>query len=99
MMKRKYSELIPLNEILKQRVIDKRQPVLSLLDLVNKWPDIVGELIAEKTFPLRIQRMTLTLKTVSPVWANELQLMAPRLLEEISEHCPQLRIKRLRFVS
>jgi predicted nucleic acid-binding Zn ribbon protein len=84
---------------MKRCVIGRRQPVLNLLDLVRKWPDIVGDLIAEKAFPIRIQRMTLILQATSPVWANELQLMTPNLLKEINEHCPQLGIKRLRFVS
>ena len=93
------SRPLSLSEILKQRVISKGQPVLSLLDLIKKWPDIVGDLIAEKVFPVRLKHKTLILQASSSAWANELQLMEPRLLEEIKKHCPQLRIEKLRFVS
>ena len=98
-MEKKSSDLTHLGTILERRVIGGHQPVLNLLDLINKWPQIVGTLVAEKAFPVRVTRRTLMLRAESPMWAQELQLMAPKLLKEISEHCPQLKIERLRFVT
>ncbi len=74
-------------------------PVLSMIDLVQKWPVIVGDFIAEKAFPTRLRRGTLTLQTVSTIWSNELQLLVPRLLDDIGEQCPQLEVTKIRFTS
>ncbi len=98
-MEKKSEGLVGLGEILGQRVIAKRQPVLTLLDLVKKWPEIVGTYVAKQAFPNRLQQATLVVQAISPIWAQELQMMAPRLLEAIDEHCPHLNVKRLRFVS
>jgi len=76
-----------------------KNPVLNIIDLVQKWPDIVGDLVAEKAFPCRVKNGTLILQTVSTVWANELQLLVPRLLDEIEEQCPQLNVNKIRFVA
>jgi len=60
---------------------------------------VAGPEIAAKTTPLRIHAGTLTLQAASATWANELQLMAPELLGKIRAQCPQLPVKRLRFIA
>ena len=106
-MEKKSAGPIAIGEILGQRVIGPPEGsqgqaqgvVLPLLDLVEKWPDVVGSLIAEKAHPMRLTGGTLFLQTVSTMWANELQLMVPRLIEEIGEQCPQLKVQKIRFIS
>jgi predicted nucleic acid-binding Zn ribbon protein len=99
-MKKQPTSMTAIAEILERRVIDARpSPVLNLLDLVKRWSEIVGPDIARQTTPLRIHGGTLTLQAAHSTWANELQMMALKLLEKIHEHCPQLPVKRLRFIA
>ena len=98
-MEKKSRDLIALSEILGQRVIGESTPVLGLLDLVQKWPDIVGDFVAEQAYPLRLQKHTLVVKASSSVWAQELQMMSVRLIAAIQEKCPNLPVKKLRIVS
>jgi len=102
-MVKKSEELAALGSLLGQCVIgggkQAATSVLSMVDLLQKWPNIVGDMLAEKAFPTRLQSGTLTLQTVSTVWANELQLLVPRLIDEIGEQCPQLDIQKIRFTS
>jgi len=100
---KKMGDLTALGSIMEQCVIggdlSSKNPVLNMVDLVQKWPEIVGDLVAEKAFPTRLRSGTLILQTVSSVWANELQLLVPRLLSEIGEQCPQLNVNKIRFVA
>lgn len=99
-MEKKSTALTSVADILERRVIAARpSPVLNLLDLVKRWEEIVGPDIAGEAKPLRIHAGTLTLQAAHPTWANELQMMAPDLLAKIRHHCPQLPVKRLRFIS
>ena len=99
-MDKKSSTLIPISEILEQRVMgESRMTVLNLLGLVRQWPEVVGGELAKRATPMRIHGGTLTLQAVSATWANELQFMALELLEKIRAHCPQLPVQRLRFIS
>lgn len=99
-MEKKSAALTAIGDILGRRVIEaKPSPVLNLLDLVKRWDEIVGPEISRQAMPLRIHSGTLTLQATHPTWANELQFMAPDLLEKIRHHCPQLPVKRLRFIS
>ena len=91
-------------DILKQCVIGeargkKSSPVLNLLDLVKRWPEIVGQKIADRAVPIGMRAGSLTVQAASPGWANELQLMSVELLEAVRTHCPQLKVKRLRFIA
>jgi hypothetical protein len=44
------------------------------------WPDVVGEVTANKTRPLYVNRGTLVVLVTSSAWANQLNLLKPRLL-------------------
>lgn len=99
-MEKKSASLIAIGDILGRRVMEAApSPVLNLLDLVKRWEEVVGPEIARQATPLRIHGGTLTLQASHPTWANELQLMALDLLEKIRDHCPQLPVKRLRFIA
>lgn len=73
---------------MKQWRVDNKMTVWSLQE---KWPKIVGEPLARKTHPLRIQSSTLWIGVSSPAWANELQLLQCELLEKIQSEFPLIR--------
>lgn len=60
---------------LNQRLLESRAMAL--------WPDIVGDVTAGKTRPLHVNRGTLVVLVASSAWANQLNLLKPRLLKSI----------------
>jgi hypothetical protein len=51
------------------------------------WPDIVGGVTAERTKPLYVNRGTMTVLVSSSAWANQLNLLKPKILAALSERC------------
>lgn len=61
------------------------------------WPDIVGEVTANRTRPLYVNRGTLVVLVASSAWANQLNLLKPKLLEAFSQRCGPGVIKDIRW--
>ena len=98
-MDKKSSSFSPIGSIVEQCVKNpKSPPLFRLMDLVHHWPDIVGDWVSEHAFPIRLKGGILTIQAQSSSWANELQLMSPKLLKTMQETCPKLGIKKVRFV-
>ncbi len=51
-------------------------------EAMKKWPELVGEKIAEHAKAIRIQYGKLTIQVDDPVWRNELLLMKPMILQK-----------------
>lgn len=71
------------------------QGLLGNLGISNKieqhriwavWQDAVGEQIAQHAIPTRIRNNVLEIKVAHPVWMQQLQLLKPRLLQQINAH-------------
>jgi len=97
-VEKKSSQLTAIGTILGQRVICRKQPVLTLLDLVQRWPEVAGERIAAEALPVRLKGTTLFIAVSSATWAQELQFLSPQLLAQLQDMCPQLPVKKLRFL-
>lgn len=63
------------------------------------WSDIVGEVTANRTRPLYVNRGTLVVLVASSAWANELNLLKPKLIKAFSERCGPGVIKDIRWKS
>ncbi len=58
-------------------------PVAAQARLSRSWGEIVGPLLAGKTFPARLKGGVLTVCAVSPAWAQELSLARATVIERI----------------
>jgi hypothetical protein len=64
---------------------------------VAAWNDAVGEEIARHTQGLSIRDAELTVAVDSPVWANELTLLAEDLRSKVNQQLGQELVRSLRF--
>jgi predicted nucleic acid-binding Zn ribbon protein len=67
-------------------------------DAMKKWPDIVGENIAEHTKAIRVRYGKLTIHVDDPVWRNELLLMKPMILQRYESLCHNKIIRDIIFL-
>ncbi len=84
-----------LNRLIKELGYEKRLEYQRLLDA---WPQVVGERIADVSKAERIQNGVMVVKVESPVWRNELALEKERILRLIQEKTGSKAIVDIRFV-
>ncbi|MBF0297185.1 MAG: DUF721 domain-containing protein [Oligoflexia bacterium] len=63
----------------------------DFLSLVNGWSEIVGEMLAKNTTPLKIQNSTLIITTRHAAFALELSFIAEKIKEKIWAKYPILK--------
>lgn len=91
--------LMPLGDVLSKNVFGKRgETLLTLYRLRRAWAGIVGESLAAKTWPKRIQKETLVVAAENPVWAAQLSMMKEEILKAVLLRTGQ-KYSDLRFVS
>jgi predicted nucleic acid-binding Zn ribbon protein len=64
---------------------------------VTRWPEIVGERIAEISEAVRIENGVLFVTVSSPVWRNELVFMKAELMKRINEALKKNIVKDIKF--
>lgn len=50
------------------------------------WNDVVGPQIARHAQPLRIRDRVLEVRVSQPAWMQQLQLLKPKILQQLNEH-------------
>jgi predicted nucleic acid-binding Zn ribbon protein len=75
------------------------EPDTVLAAVQRVWQPTVGETIAEAAQPTAERGGVLTVSCAAAVWAQELDLMAPAILERLNEALPDGGIARLRCVA
>jgi predicted nucleic acid-binding Zn ribbon protein len=75
------------------------EPDTLLAAVQRVWPSTVGETIAEAAQATAERGGVLTVACTAAVWAQELDLMAPTILERLNEALPRGGIERLRCVA
>jgi predicted nucleic acid-binding Zn ribbon protein len=78
---------------------DRLAPATLLADVQRAWPAAVGEAIAAEAQPTAERGGSLTVSCSASVWAHELDLMAPAIIERLNAVLPSGRISRLRCVA
>jgi predicted nucleic acid-binding Zn ribbon protein len=63
---------------------DRLAPQTTLAEVQRVWPEAVGEVVAAQAEPTRERDGVLTVTCASSVWAQELDLMGPQLVERIN---------------
>lgn len=53
--------------------------------ICDRWSEVVGDMVAEQTRPVGLQRRVLNVATSSAVWAQTLSFERPRLLQKLNQ--------------
>lgn len=69
----------------------------DLVEVLTVWRDVVGERIAGTARPRRLAGGILTLEVTSPVWSQQLVLMARELVAAVNERVGREIVRDLRF--
>ena len=82
-----------------ERIREELAPQTLLAEAQWVWPQAVGGAIAAEAEPTAERGGVLTISCSGSVWAHELDLMAPEILERLNEALRSGRITRLRCVA
>jgi predicted nucleic acid-binding Zn ribbon protein len=83
--------LAPLQELL--------APKTLLAEVQRAWPDAAGAAIAREASPVSERGGVVTVACAASVWAQELDLMAPLLIEKLNAAIEVGEVRRLRCVT
>jgi predicted nucleic acid-binding Zn ribbon protein len=81
------------------QVRDELAPQTLLAEVQRVWPAAVGRAIAAEARPSSERGGVLTVSCSAAVWAQELDLMGPAILERLNENLRTGRVERLRCVT
>ncbi len=81
------------------RLRDDLAPNTALADVQRVWPQTVGPAIAVEAQPTAERSGIVTVSCSASVWAQELDLMAPQIVERLNHALPGRTIQRLRCVA
>lgn len=71
-------------------------PATLLADVQRAWPQVAGELMAAQAEPVAEREGTVTLACSSSVWAQELELLGPGLVDGLNGALGAPRVTGLR---
>lgn len=74
-------------------------PATLLAEVQRAWPAVAGEAIAREAAPVSERGGTVTIACAAAVWAQELDLMAPMLIEKLNASIGRPAVQRLRCVT
>jgi predicted nucleic acid-binding Zn ribbon protein len=74
-------------------------PETLLAEVQRVWPEIVGAAIAEQASPIKEYRGSVTVTCAASVWAQELDLMAPEIVDRLNKSLTRGQVQRLRCVT
>jgi len=78
---------------------DELAPETLLAEAQRAWASVVGAAIATEAAPTRERRGVLTVACSAAVWAQELDLMAPVIIERLNGVLRTGQITRLRCIA
>jgi hypothetical protein len=98
--RRRKSKVESVAEIL-ARWLGKRERggELHLCVLRNRWAEIVGRRVAEKTQPQALRDRILTVAVANSAWLNELSFMRGTILGQIQDLLPLKAVEGIRLVA
>jgi hypothetical protein len=82
-----------------ERLRDELAPATPLAEAQRVWPDAVGAAIAAEARPVSERAGTLTISCSASVWAHELELMGPTIVERLNGLLGDARVSRLKCVT
>jgi predicted nucleic acid-binding Zn ribbon protein len=78
---------------------DRLAPQTLLGDVQRAWPGAVGEAIAAEAQPTAERGGVVTISCSASVWAQELDLMGPQIIERLNASLASGSVQRLRCVA
>ncbi len=72
------------------------EPETLLAEVQRLWPGAVGAHVAREATPVRERAGTVTVACSASVWAQELDLMAPGIVETLNRELRRGRVRSLR---
>lgn len=84
-----------LGEVLEQHGLSEQVRRMEVLDL---WPDIVGERVAEVTRAKGVSDAALFVEVSTSAWLMELNIMKGEFLARVNAHVPETPLERIVFV-
>jgi len=81
------------------RIRDELEPDSLLADVQKAWQGAVGAAIAGEAQPTAERGGVVTVSCSASVWAQELDLMAPAILDRLNRLLRSGRVSRLRCVA
>jgi predicted nucleic acid-binding Zn ribbon protein len=82
-----------------ERVRDDWAPETLLGEVQRVWRGVVGAAIAAEAFPTRERGGVLTISCSASVWAQELDLMGPTIVEGLNGQLRSGSVGRLRCIA
>jgi predicted nucleic acid-binding Zn ribbon protein len=74
-------------------------PATPLAAVQRVWPDVAGPAVAREAHPLAERAGVVTVGCSSAVWAHELDLLGPALVEALNRALGGTPVRRLRCVT
>jgi predicted nucleic acid-binding Zn ribbon protein len=81
------------------RVREECEPDSLLAEVQRAWTGAVGSAIAREAQPTAERAGVVTVSCSASVWAQELDLMGPSILERLNQRLRRGRVSRLRCVT
>jgi predicted nucleic acid-binding Zn ribbon protein len=78
---------------------DELAPQTLLAEVQRAWSQVVGQAIAAQAQPTGERGGVVTVSCSASVWAQELDLMAPQIIERLNRALPARVVCRLRCVA
>jgi hypothetical protein len=71
------------------------------LNLVTKWPDIIGQALAKVTSPMKIKGDSLIIVSKHASYSQNISFLSEEIKQKIFAHFPELRpvIRKLNFIT
>jgi predicted nucleic acid-binding Zn ribbon protein len=80
--------------------LERAEPATLLAAVQRAWPAAVGEAIARQASPVAERAGVVTVACASSAWAQELDLLAARIIEKIRPELPaETPLEGLRFIT
>lgn len=74
------------------------QEQIKRVGVLEVWPDLVGEKLAEVTRARGVSGTTLFVEVATSAWLTELDMMKRDFLERVNQRVPDAPIERIVFV-
>ena len=89
----------PLGEQLDQFLVERGWAVdVAVGAVIGRWPEIVGQEIAQHCSPVDFSEAVLTVRADSTAWATQLRLLSSSLLTRLSEEVGEGTVTEIRVV-
>ena len=67
------------------------------INISEAWKSIVGKTISQNTEIKNFKKGKITIKTINPIWRNELIFQKEDLLSRLKKEQPEINIKEIEF--